>query len=116
MTGGDVAALIAAIGFIALVLFLAVPILKLGRVLDEARNAIRDLNQSTSPLISELTETVTQTNKQLQKIDVITDNAAQVSTNVSSLVAVITSAVGSPLAKLVGFSAVAKDLLLGKKK
>jgi hypothetical protein len=52
----------------------------------------------------------------LQKIDVITDNAAEVSTNVSSLVAVITSAVGSPLAKLVGFSAVAKDLLLGKKK
>lgn len=116
MTGGDVAAIIAASGFVLLVLFLAVPIMKLGRLLDESRNAIRDLSESASPLITELTETVSQTNRQLEKIDVITNNAAEVSNNVNSLVAVITSAIGSPLAKLVGISSTVKTVLSGKKK
>jgi uncharacterized protein YoxC len=55
MSGGDVAALIAAGGFVLLVLFVAVPLLKLGRVLDETRNSIRDLNETVSPLLSEPT-------------------------------------------------------------
>ncbi len=115
MSGGDIAAIVAAAGFVLLVLFIAVPLLKLGRVLDEARNSIRDLNESVSPLLTELTDTVTATNKQLAKVDVITENVAEVTTNVSALVAVFSSTLGSPLVKLAGL-AKGVNAFLGKKK
>ena len=104
MSGGDIAALVAAGAFLLLVLFIAVPLLKLGRVLDETRESIRDLNSSVAPLLTELTDTVTEANKQLARVDVITENVAEVSSNISSLVAVFSSAVGSPLIKLAGFA------------
>jgi uncharacterized protein YoxC len=104
MSGGDVAALIAAGGFVLLVLFIAVPLLKLGRVLDETRNSIRDLNETVSPLLSELTGTVTATNKQLAKVDQITENISEVTT------------LGSPLVKIAGLTQGLRSALLGKKK
>jgi uncharacterized protein YoxC len=116
MSGGDVAALIAAGGFVLLVLFVAVPLLKLGRVLDETRNSIRDLNETVSPLLSELTQTVTAANKQMAKVDQITENISEVTTNVSSLVAVFAATLGSPLVKIAGLTKGLRSALLGKKK
>ena len=58
MTGGDIAGLIAAGVFAVLVALLAVPIVKLGRVFDELRILIRDLNDETEPLLEEVTRTV----------------------------------------------------------
>ncbi len=115
MSGGDIAAVIAASGFVLLVLFTAIPLIKLGGVLDETRSTMRQFAQETAPLLSELTETVQETNKQLAKVDVITTNAAEVSNNVSALVALFTSTVGSPLVKIAGFSSGLRSLLLGKK-
>ena len=43
MSVGEIAGLIAAIAFVALVAFTAVPLLKLGRVLEEVRLAVRDI-------------------------------------------------------------------------
>ena len=43
MTLGAIAGLIAAIAFVALVALAAVPLLKLGRVLEEVRLAVRDI-------------------------------------------------------------------------
>ena len=42
---GDIAGLIAAVAFVALVGLLAVPLLKLGRVFDEARESIKELTE-----------------------------------------------------------------------
>ncbi len=116
MSGGDVAALIAASAFVLLVLFVAVPLLKLGRVLDETRNTIRDLNESMAPLLTELTDTVSSTNKQLAKIDQITESVSEVTTNISSLVAIFSATLGSPLVKLAGLTKGLRSTLLGKKK
>ncbi len=116
MSGGDVAAIIASVGFVVLVLFLGVPLLKLGQVLDETRNSIRDLNESTGPLLTELTETVTQTNKQLAKVDTITESVAEVTSNVNSLVAVFSAAVGSPLVKIAGLTQGLRSAMNGKNK
>ncbi|WP_296631767.1 DUF948 domain-containing protein [Rhodoluna sp.] len=115
MSGGDIAALIAAGAFALLVLFIAVPLLKLGRVLDETRESIRDLNNSVAPLLTELTDTVTEANKQLARVDVITENVAEVSANISSLVAVFSSTVGSPLVKLAGLAQGLRSNLTKKK-
>ncbi|MEY4423572.1 MAG: hypothetical protein RLZZ258_675 [Actinomycetota bacterium] len=116
MSGGEIAGLIFAGGFVLLVIFTAVPLLKLGRVLDETRTSIRDLNETVSPLLSELTETVSSANKQLAKIDIITENVAEVSSNVSSLVAVFSATLGSPLVKIAGLTKGLRSTLLGKKK
>jgi len=42
MSAGDIAALIAAVAFVALVGGLAVPLLKLGRLLDHASSVVAD--------------------------------------------------------------------------
>ena len=52
--------------------FLAVPLLKLGRVLDETRRTVKDLTDETVPLLDEVTTTVGHTNNQLEKVDTIT--------------------------------------------
>lgn len=105
MTIGDIAGLIAAVVFAVLVGLLAIPLVKLGRVLDETRNAIREASDGITPILSETTVTIQEANKQLARVDTITSNVADVTGNVSALVALFAATVGGPLIKLAGFSA-----------
>ncbi|MCG2624634.1 DUF948 domain-containing protein [Arthrobacter sp. I2-34] len=104
MSGGDIAGLIAAAVFAVLVALLAIPIWKLGRVFDELRGAIRSLSDGTTPLIDEVTTTVSTTNEQLRKVDGITANVSDASANVSALSSLVAATVGSPLIKIAAFS------------
>ncbi|WP_144794484.1 DUF948 domain-containing protein [Kocuria palustris] len=104
MTGGDVAGLIAAGVFAVLVALMAVPLLKLGRVFDELRVLIRDLNDETEPLLEEVTRTVATTNTQLEKVDVITDSVSDASANMSAMTSLVASTVGQPIIKTAAFS------------
>ncbi len=104
MSVGDVAGLIAAIAFVLLVGFLAVPLLKLGRVLDETRDSVRQITEHSVPILDEAATTVASTNGQLAKVDVITTAAAQVSENVSALTGLYAATVGRPLVKVAAFS------------
>lgn len=115
MSGGEIAAIIAAGALALFVLFLAIPLVKLGRLLDETTVTVKEINDSLPSLLSGLSETVDQTNKQLAKIDVITDNVADISNNFQSLVAVFSASVGSPLLKLAGYLK-GFTSFLGKKK
>lgn len=103
MSGGEIAGIIASSALALFVLFLAVPLLKLGKLLDETTDTVKEINDSLPSLLTGLTETVDQTNKQLAKIDVITDNVADVTTNVQSLVAVFSASLGAPILKLAGY-------------
>jgi uncharacterized protein YoxC len=104
MSVGDVAGLIAAIAFVLLVGFLAVPLLKLGKVLDEARRSVARVTDETVPLIGGVTTTVEQTNHQLERVDAITSNVQQVTTNVSALTSLFAATLGSPVVKVAAFS------------
>jgi uncharacterized protein YoxC len=115
MSGGEIAALIAAGALALLVLFLAVPLVKLGKLLDETTETVKEINDNLPPLLSGLNETVDQTNKQLAKLDAITDSVADMSANIQSLVAVFSASIGSPLVKLAGYLK-SFSSLLGKKK
>lgn len=108
MTGGDIAGLIAAGVFLILVALLAVPLIKLGGVLDELRKGIRESVDSITPTLAETQITVRETNKQLQKVDAITNHVSDTTNNVSSLVALTAATVGGPLIKLAGFTAAAR--------
>ncbi|WP_309079831.1 DUF948 domain-containing protein [Zhihengliuella sp.] len=104
MTGADIAGLIAAGVFAILVALLAVPILKLGRVFDELRAAVREISDGTSPLLQEVTTTVTTTNEQLRKVDGITTNVSDASANVTAVSSLFAAVVGRPLIKVAAFS------------
>lgn len=113
LTGSDIAGLVAAGAFLILVLALAIPVIKLGRVMDESAKVIRDLGQKTLPLIGEVTTTVTMTNSQLERVDAITRNVQDVSESVSSLTHFVSNTVGTPIVK---FASIAYGLKRAAKK
>ncbi|MFD1713619.1 DUF948 domain-containing protein [Amnibacterium flavum] len=113
MTGGDIAGLIAAGVFAILVALLAVPLLKLGKVLDQTTASIKEATDGITPILDETTETIRQANHQLTRVDTITSNVAEVSGNVSALVALFAASVGGPLIKLAGFSAAVRAGIVG---
>ena len=113
MTGGDIAGLIAAGVFAVLVGLLALPIVKLGRVFDEASAAIREVKEEVTPMLEEATTTITEANKQLARVDSITGSVEEATGNVSSLIALFAATVGGPLIKVAGFSAGVRAAVLG---
>ncbi len=104
MSVGDIAGLIAAIAFVLLVGLLAIPLLKVGKVLDEARRLVGSVTDETVPLINGVTETVGHTNHQLERVDAITANVQQVTTNVSALTSLFAATLGSPVVKVAAFT------------
>ena len=116
MSGGDIAGLIAAGVFAVLVLLLAVPILKLGSVLEEIRTSIRSISDGATPLMDEVTATVTTTNQQLKKVDGIASNVSDASANLSALSSLVAATVGSPLIKMAAFSYGVRNALANRKK
>jgi len=101
---GDVASLIAAIVFAILVGFLALPLVRLAQVFDEARRAVKELSDHTVPVLDEAATTVASTNAQLSKVDSVTTSAAEIGQNVSALTALVSATVGGPLIKVAAFS------------
>lgn len=117
MTGGEIAALVAAGAFAMLALVLAWLLLRLSRTVDSATRAIRDLNDRTAPILAKadltmdhLNTMLTQAeqsldavNVQLHKVDTITAHAQNVTASVSQLASVVTAAAANPLVKAVAF-------------
>ena len=111
MTAGEIAGLIAAIAFVALVALTAVPLLKLGRVLEEVRLAVRDIGHESVPILTELRGTVRATNDELGKLSLVTDDVAKVSShatvvseNAAQLTSLFSATLGGPLVKTAAFS------------
>jgi uncharacterized protein YoxC len=104
VSAGEWAGLIAALALVLLVLLLAIPLLKLGRVLDEATLTIRQTREQATPILTQANTTVAHVNSNLERVDDITGNAANVSSNVAALTSVVAATVGSPLIKVAAFS------------
>lgn len=118
MSGGEIAALIAAGAFLMLVLVLAVPILRLRHTVDAATRTLSDVADETGPMLSKVTATIENVNvaltqvhtsldgvnMQLARVDAITGSVQQVSTNVANLSTVVSAAAANPLVKVAAFS------------
>lgn len=113
MSLGDVAGLISAIAFVALVGFLALPLIKLGKVFDETRASVKEITDHTVPVLDETATTVASTNAQLVKVDTMTTSAAEISQNVSALTALVSATVGGPLIKVAAFSYGVRQAMAG---
>lgn len=108
---GDIAGLIAALAAVALVAFLGAPLLKLGRVLEELRLAVRDLGHHSVPILTELRGTVAATNTELGKLGQVTEDVARVSAhatvvaeNAANLTTLFAATLGGPLVKTAAFT------------
>ncbi|GAA1297594.1 DUF948 domain-containing protein [Saccharothrix xinjiangensis] len=104
MSPGQIAALVAAGAFVLLVLLLAIPLIKLGRTLDEATIAIRKAHENSDPLFTGANTTISHVNTQLERVDGITANARAVTGNVSALTSLFTATLGGPLVKAAALS------------
>ena len=104
MSAGQIAALIAAGAFVVLVVLLAIPLIKLGRTLDEATVAIRKAHEGSAPLLDGAQDTLRVVNTQLERVDGITSSAKTVSSNVSVLTSLFTATLGGPLVRLAALS------------
>ena len=118
MSGGEIAGLIAAGAFLMLVIVLAVPILRLRHTVDEATQALRQVNQRTGPMLDNVNLTVDNVNTalgqfqtsldgvnvQLARVDVMTQHVSSATANVANLVNVVSSAASSPLVKAAAFT------------
>ena len=104
MSAGEIAGLIAAGALVLLVVLVAVPLLKLGRTLDETTLTIRQVREQSAPILTQANTTVTHVNSNLERVDDITGNAANVSSNVAALTSVVAATLGSPLIKVAAFS------------
>jgi uncharacterized protein YoxC len=101
---GQIAAIVAAVAFVILVVLLAIPLLKLGRTLDEATIAIRKAHEGTEPLLSDANVTLTTVNTQLERVDGVTASAQAVAANTKALSTLFTATLGGPLVKIAALS------------
>jgi predicted PurR-regulated permease PerM len=104
VSAGAVVGLIFAVFFAIGVAFLCVVLLRLAQVLRETRNLVAGISDKTQPLLGEITTTVVTANEQLGKVDVITDNVSNISTNASALASTFSATVGGPMIKAAAFS------------
>ncbi|WP_124054862.1 DUF948 domain-containing protein [Arcanobacterium ihumii] len=96
VTLGQIAGIIAALGFLVLVYFSIRPLIKLGGVLDRLSESLKELTEHTLPAIDEAAKTVAEANNQVKKLDAITDAAARTSEDISAMTTLVTSTVGAP--------------------
>ena len=101
---GQLAALIAAIGFALLMLALCYVVLKLAKTVDETSRLVAGINDKTMPLLGEVTASVTHVNQELVRVDAITANVQSMTGNVSALTSLFAATLGSPVIKVAAFS------------
>jgi uncharacterized protein YoxC len=118
MSAGEIAGLIAAVAFVALVALIAVPLLKLGRVLEEMRVAVHDIGAESVPILTELQGTVRAINEELGKLGTVTDdvatvsgNAASVTENAAQMSTLFTLTFGTPMIKAAAFTSGVRKVL-----
>ncbi len=104
LTGGQVAALIAAVFFALLMLVMCYLVLKLAKTVGETQKLVAGITEKTVPLLGEVTTSVTHVNAELTRVDAITANVQSISGNVSALTSLFAATLGSPVIKVAAFS------------
>jgi len=108
MSAGEIAGLVAAFAFVLLVGVVAIPLVKLGRTVDELTETVKDIRREhvakTSLTVDEANIMLAQVNGQLVRVDAMTANAQSVTTNAAALSSVLATAVGRPVIKVSAFS------------
>jgi predicted PurR-regulated permease PerM len=98
-----VAGLIVAVFWAILVSFLAVALVRLAQALRQATRLVADVTEQAVPLLGEASQAVRSAHAQLDRVDTITADVQEVTSNASALSTTVASTFGGPLVKVAAF-------------
>jgi len=102
---GGIAAMIAALAWFVMVLFLGLVMVNLFRVLESTKMLIDGIRQETVPLLSEVKTSVSSVNKELERVDGMLESAGKSAKSAERVSSVVEQAVSNPLIKLIALGA-----------
>lgn len=105
MSAGDWALIILAVFWALLVVFLALMLVQMVRVLESTKMMIDGVREETVPLIGEVKNSVTGVNRELDRVDGIMASVGGITRSVERVTAVVEKTISSPLVKVIAFSA-----------
>lgn len=105
MTAVDWVLIVVAVFWAVLVVFLALMLINLVRVMESTRMLIEGIRNETVPLLGEVRNSVIGVNKELERVDGIMASAGNISKSVERVTAVVERTVSNPLIKALAFSA-----------
>jgi uncharacterized protein YoxC len=97
---GDIAGLVAAIAFAVLSGFLIYPLIRLGKLLDQIAETVKQTGDHAMPTLDESVTTIKQVNKSLEDVNKISSAASTTANNVGALTDLYGSFLGKPVIKL----------------
>jgi Bacterial protein of unknown function (DUF948) len=103
VSGGEVAGLIVAVFWAILVSFLAVALVRLTQTLRRTTELVAGITEQAVPLLGEASEALRTAHTQLDRVDTITSDVAEVTANASALSSTVATAFGGPLVKVAAF-------------
>lgn len=101
MGPGGIATIIAACSLLVIAVAISYAVVRIGKLIDEAKISLKTMTDETKPLIEEVTTTVTLVNGPLESLNRITKNAEEVSNKVSGVASSFLDK-GGPAVKAVG--------------
>ena len=101
MGPGGIATIIAACALLVIAFAVSYAVIRFGRLIDEAKASLATMTAETTPLLEEVTTTVTLVNGPLASLNRITKNAEEVSTKINDVASTFLDK-GGPAVKAVG--------------
>lgn len=101
MGPGGIATIIAACALFLIAMAVSYLVIRVGRLIDEAKASLKTVTDETKPLIEEVTTTVTLVNGPLQSLNKITKSAEEVSNKFSGVASSFLDK-GGPAVKAIG--------------
>jgi predicted PurR-regulated permease PerM len=103
VTGEELAGLIVAVFWAVLVALLAVVLVRLAQALRQATRLVESVTEQAVPLLGQAADAVRAAHTQLDRVDTITADVAEVTANASALSTTVASTFGGPLVKVAAF-------------
>jgi hypothetical protein len=103
VSGGELAGLILAVFWAILVSFLALALVRLAQTLRRTTELVAGLTDQALPLLGEAADALRAAQGQLERVDSITSDVAEVTANASALSSTVAATFGGPLVKVAAF-------------
>lgn len=104
MTVGEIALLVIAGVFLILAVVAVLTLLKVGKTMDAAREAIANTQSDTRPVLRKADATLGLVNTNLKHITGVTNAASAITGNVSGLVSIVVATMGGPAVRAASFT------------
>ena len=104
MTVGEIALIVVAVAIVIFAIFGIITMLKVGRTMDVAREAIAATQQDSRPVLRKADTALGLVNTNLSNLTGVTGAAKAISSNASGLVSLVTATLGGPVVRAASFT------------